>query len=456
MREARRSTDPWQQHADAIRALRASYAAIPAGSPVRLAKTTSNLFRPLTAVGAGLDVTGLAGVLEVDPVSRTAQVQGMCTYEDLVDATLAHGLVPTVVPQLRTITLGGAVTGLGIESTSFRHGLPHEAVLEMDVFTGAGDVVTVRPGDDLFDAFPNSYGSLGYATRLVIELLPAPGHVELEHVRIDDRGLLAKTVATIVATGEHDGEQVDGLDGVVFAPDEAYLTVARWRDGPATRPSDYTGTEIFFRSVQRRPRDELTTLDYLWRWDTDWFWCSGALGLHRPWVRRAWPRRWRRSDVYHRLVGLDTRWGLVDRLDRRAGRPRRERVVQDVEVPVERLPEFLDWFDDHVGMTPVWICPLVARRDWPTYPLEPGRPYVNIGFWGTVHVGDDAPLGPVNRAVEERVHALGGHKSLYSEAFYDRETFDRLYDGARLAAVKAVHDPDDRLTSLYDKVVRRQ
>ncbi len=128
MREARRSTDPWQQHADAIRALRASYAAIPAGSPVRLAKSTSNLFRPRTAVGAGLDVSGLAGVLEVDPVTRTAQVQGMCTYEDLVDATLAHGLVPTVVPQLRTITLGGAVTGLGIESTSFRHGLPHDHV----------------------------------------------------------------------------------------------------------------------------------------------------------------------------------------------------------------------------------------------------------------------------------------------------------------------------------------
>ena len=28
-----------------------------------------------------------------------------------------HGLIPLVVPQLRTITLGGAVTGLGIEST---------------------------------------------------------------------------------------------------------------------------------------------------------------------------------------------------------------------------------------------------------------------------------------------------------------------------------------------------
>jgi FAD/FMN-containing dehydrogenase len=81
---------------------------------------------------------------------------------------------------------------------------------------------------------------------------------------------------------------------------------------------------------------------------------------------------------------------------------------------------------------------------------------VNVGFWGTVHVGPDAPDGPRNRALEQRVHELGGHKSLYSEAFYDRDTFDRLYDGAHLAAVKARYDPGDRLTSLYDKVVKRR
>ena len=36
----------WTQHAQAVERLRASYAAIPAGQPVRLAKKTSNLFRP--------------------------------------------------------------------------------------------------------------------------------------------------------------------------------------------------------------------------------------------------------------------------------------------------------------------------------------------------------------------------------------------------------------------------
>lgn len=451
------SASAWEQHEQAVERLRASYAAIPAGRPVRLAKKTSNLFRPRAATTTpGLDVSGLTGVLAVDPVTRTAEVQGMCTYEDLVDATLPHGLIPLVVPQLRTITLGGAVTGLGIESTSFRNGLPHESVLEMDVFTGAGEVVTTRPGDDLFDAFPNSYGSLGYATRLRIELEAVPSYVALRHVRVEP-GLLATTLEGIVTSGELDGVRVDGLDGVAFSPDEIYLTLATWQDRPGPT-SDYTGQDIYYRSVQQRPTDLLTMYDYLWRWDTDWFWCSGAFGVQHPVVRRLWPRRWRRSDVYHRLIALDNRLHVADRLDRRAGRPLREKVIQDVEVPAERLIEFLDWFDGAVGMRPVWLCPLRLRgeRTWPSYRLETGTTYVNAGFWGTVHVGPEAPEGPTNRAIEARVHELGGHKSLYSEAFYDHETFDRLYDGANLAAVKSAYDPDDRLTSLYDKAVKRR
>jgi FAD/FMN-containing dehydrogenase len=443
--------------------LRASYDAIPQGQTVRLAKKTSNLFRArMDGARSGLDVSGLDGVIAVDVTGATADVQGMCTYEHLVEATLPHGLIPMVVPQLRTITLGGAVTGLGIESTSFRNGLPHESVTEMDVFTGTGEVVTVRPGDGLFDAFVNSYGSLGYATRLRITLERVPGHVELRHVRFDDAGLLAKTVAEICETREHDGQRVDGLDGVAFEPGEYYLTLARWsEDAGRARPSDYTGQQVYYRSIRERRHDVLTGHDYLWRWDTDWFWCSRAFGAQHPVVRRVWPRRLRRSDVYWKLVALDRRLGIGDRLDRRAGRPQGERVVQDVEVPVDRLAEFLAWFDREVGMRPVWLCPLRTRRHhadrpWPTYPLRAGTTYVNVGFWGVVNVGPDAPQAPRNRAIEAKVAELGGHKSLYSEAFYDRETFDRLYDGERLARVKSRYDPDDRLTGLYDKVVRRR
>jgi FAD/FMN-containing dehydrogenase len=450
-------------HEEAVARLRASYDAIPAGAPVRLAKRTSNLFRSRSSVGTpGLDVSGLGGVVSVDARpdgSATADVQGMCTYEDLVDVTLPRGYIPLVVPQLRSITLGGAVTGLGIESTSFRNGLPHESVLEMDVLTGSGEVVTTRPGDDLFDAFPNSYGSLGYATRLRVELEKAPGYVDLRHLRFDDLDALAKAVEVIVEQGEHDGVRVDGLDGVVFEPGEAYLTLATWREvstSSTTRTSDYTGMQPYFRSLQQRETDTLTMYDYLWRWDTDWFWCSGAFGLHDPRVRRLWPRRWRRSDVYHKLVGLESRFGVVARLDRVRGKPPRERVIQDIEVPVAQTPAFLRWFDEHIGMRPVWLCPLRATRAWPSYPLEPQATYVNVGFWGTVPIEPGAADGDRNRAVEARVTELGGHKSLYSDAYYDRETFERLYGVENQRKVKQQTDPEDRLTGLYEKAVNRR
>lgn len=448
-------------HAAGEARLGESYAALPSGAPVRLAKRTSNLFRGRASAGAGLDVRGLTGVIELD--GDVAEVQGMCTYEHLVEVTLAHGRIPLVVPQLRTITLGGAVSGLGIESTSFRSGLPHESVLEMDVLTGAGEIVTTKPGDELFDAFPNSYGSLGYATRLRIELEQVPSYVALRHVRFHDAAALTDAATRVVEDQAWAGERVDAVDGVAFAPDELYLTLARWTDDPGPT-SDYTGQQVFYRSLQRRTTDRLTMHDYLWRWDTDWFWCSRAFGAQHPLVRRVWPRRLRRSDVYWKLVALDRRLGVADRLDRRAGRPQGERVVQDVEVPVERLPEFLAWFDREVGMRPVWLCPLRLRRSgevtgerpWPGYPLSAATTYVNVGFWGIVNVGPEAPTSPRNRAIEAKVSELGGHKSLYSEAFYVPEELDRLYGGAHLARVKAVHDPDDRLTSLYDKVVQRR
>ena len=92
-----------------------------------------------------------------------------------------------MVPQLKTITVGGAVTGLGIESASFRNGLPHESVVEMDILTGAGEIVTASRDEhaELFRAFPNSYGTLGYSTRLRIELEVVQPLVELRHLRFD-------------------------------------------------------------------------------------------------------------------------------------------------------------------------------------------------------------------------------------------------------------------------------
>ncbi|MGK8502789.1 FAD-binding oxidoreductase [Nocardia asiatica] len=460
-------------HRAGVDRLLASYRAIPEHANIRLAKKTSNLFRARAASTApGLDVSGLTRVIAVDPVAKTADVAGMTTYEELVAATLPYGLAPLVVPQLKTITLGGAVTGLGIESTSFRSGLPHESVLEMDVLTGAGEILTVTPDNeyaDLFRGFPNSYGTLGYTVRLKIELEEIQPYVALRHVRFRDLRELEATLGAIVTDRSYAGERVDYLDGVVFSAEESYLTLGRRTDEPGP-VSDYTGMDIYYRSIQHDggepKRDRLSIHDYLWRWDTDWFWCSRAFGAQNPKIRRFWPKRYRRSSFYWKLVALDHKYDIGDKLEARKGNPPRERVVQDIEVPVDRTADFVEWFLREIPIEPIWLCPLrlrdtgeagrPAERPWPLYPLEPDRTYVNVGFWSAVPTVPGQQEGAANRAIERTVTDFDGHKSLYSDSFYGKDEFAALYGGNTYTELKKRYDPNQRLLDLYSKAVQRK
>jgi FAD/FMN-containing dehydrogenase len=466
---------PSADHVAAVADLVRRFRELPTDTQFHLRKRTSNLFRFDGSARATLDVSGISGVLGVDPVARTAEVQGMTTYEDVVDATLAHGLMPLVVPQLKTITLGGAVSGLGIESTSFRHGLPHESVREMDILTGAGEVVTATPDGehaDLYRGFPNSYGTLGYALRLVIDLQPVAPFVRLQHLRFPDAKACTDAIEELAdptlqeshvhatslresgfpATGR---SALDFLDGTVFDAGEQYLTSGTFVDELPTgvAASDYTGQQVFYRAQQQRGVDHLTVRDYLWRWDTDWFWCSRALGVQHPVVRRLWPRRYRRSDVYRRIVAVDRRHGFSDRLNRLRGRPMEELVVQDVEIPVRHLPAFLEAFHRDVGITPVWLCPLRlrSREPWTLYPMHPHELYVNVGFWSSVPQVPGEPDAH-NRRIEALVSELDGHKSLYSSVHYDEAAFWRHYNGPAYRALKERYDPHGRLPDLYSKV----
>ena len=275
-------------HEAAVARLRDAYAAVPPGVPVRLAKPTSNLFRFRDSAKPGsgservsLDVSAFARVIHVDAETATAVVGGMTTYEDLCDATLPHGLMPLVVPQLKTITLGGAVTGLGIESTSIWHGLPHESVIEMQILTGDGRVVVATKDNeysDLYYGFPNSYGTLGYSLALTIELMPVKPYVHLRHFAFNDPKSCMDAIAEIAAAGSYQGHKADFLDGTAFSNSELYLTVGAFSD-KAPWLSDYTGQQVYYKSLQVSREDFLTIKDYIWRWDTDWFWCSRPFGV---------------------------------------------------------------------------------------------------------------------------------------------------------------------------------
>ena len=436
---------------------------------MRLAKKTSNLFRGRSQTQTpGLDVSQFGHVFEVDPINRVAEVGGMTTYEDLVAATLPYGLMPMCVPQLRTITLGGAVTGLGIESASFRNGTPHESVVSMDILTGTGEVLTVTnksddPHRDLFYSFPNSYGSLGYALKLTIELEPTKPFVHVQHVRYASASALTQSMQEIVESGEFQGSRVDFLDGTVFSPTEQYLTIGTMvGELPKGRTtSDYTGMAIYYRSIQTLTNDYLTIGDYLWRWDTDWFWCSRAFGAQLPAVRTLWPKSKLRSDVYWKLIAANRKFKFAEKLAAIQRKPQRESVVQDIEIPIERLPEFLDFFHTEIGIEPIWLCPLKQRDPnarWPLYEFDPEQLYVNVGFWSTVPLvhGEKPEDGVKNRRIEKMVTDLDGRKSLYSTAFYSRDEFWDIYGGNEYTLMKEKYDPDSRLLGLYEKVVEEQ
>ena len=416
-------------HRAAVARLQRAYAAIPPGSPVRLAKRTSNLFRFTDgSAPAGLDVSAFGHVLQVDPVARTAVVGGMTTYEDLVDATLPHGLMPLVVPQLKTITLGGAVTGLGIESTSLRSGLPHESV-------------TSR-----WRSSPATAGwsrpRRGTSTPRSTAASPTPTARSATRSRSpssSSRSSRTCTCATSASAprGLHGGDRADrrgrqlprapgrlrrrhrvrpGRD----VPDRRGRS-ARWRRGSATTP----GSGIYYQSIRGPQEDFLTIRDYLWRWDTDWFWCSRAFGVQNPVIRRLWPRRYRRSDVYRKLVAFDRRHGLSATMNAAPRRARRGSTSSRTwRSRSSGRAEFLRFFADRGGHEPGLDVPAAAARR-----SAPGRctrcsPATGLRELRLLGHGRRCrpapPTATTTGRSRTRSPTLGGHKGLYSTSFYSR------------------------------------
>jgi FAD/FMN-containing dehydrogenase len=422
---------------------------------VRLAKNTSNLFRDRKAAeGRRLDVRGFNQVLRVDPQAGYVEVEGMTPYVDLTRECLQHGVMPPVVPQLKSITIGGAVSGIGIESSSFRYGLVHETVEEMEVLLGDGSTLVCSPHNehrDLFFGFPNSYGTLGYALRLKVRTVPVKPYVRLTHVRYTD------TAAYFEALNERCASAVDFVDGTVFGPGEYYLTLGEFvAQAPYT--SDYTYEKIYYRSIRERTEDYLTTADYLWRWDTDWFWCSKNLYAQNPIVRRILGRERLNSVTYTRIMRWNSRWQLTRALERVLGY-RSESVIQDVDIPLERCAEFLSFYFENIRFTPVWVCPFRAfdrQAHFDLYPVDPDKLYVNFGFWDVIrHRDKQLPDGHYNRLVETKVTELGGIKSLYSDSYYSEQEFWNLYNKPAYDALKARYDPHGAFNDLFHKCVLR-
>jgi FAD/FMN-containing dehydrogenase len=133
-------------------------------------------------------------------------------------------------------------------------------------------------------------------------------------------------------------------------------------------------------------------------------------------------------------------------------------VIQDVDIPIERAAEFLDFFEREIGILPVWVCPFRApdpAASWTLFPARPGVLYVNFGFWDVVRPREAHPPGHFNRLIERKVSELGGIKSLYSDSYFPPEEFWSIYNRPAYEALKARYDPGRRFKDLYEKCVLR-
>ena len=428
--------------------------AAPGAGPIALDKRTSNLFRDRPPGSKRkLDLGGFNHVIGADARAGWVDVEGMTTYEDLVAWTLPRGVMPAVVPQLKTITVGGAAAGVGIEATSFRHGLVHDTLHEIEVLLPGGDTVVCSPVNehrDLFFGFPNSYGTLGYALRLRLGTIATQ-----PMVRVDHRAW-AEGAAFFDALAVQAGGDADFLEGVVFGDGHQVMSTGRFTQEAPWR-SDYTFENIYYRSLRTRDRDFLRTQDYLWRWDTDWFWCSKNFGAQHALVRRVLGRGRLNSRTYTRWMRFNARWQLTQRLARWRGRYH-ESVIQDVDIPLPHAAEFLDFLRREIRIFPIWICPVrgeLPGRHFPLYPLNGCPLYVNFGFWDVIESPHAFALSHFNRMIEHEAMRLGGIKSLYSDSFFTPEEFARAYGQAEYEQLKARYDPQGRAPHLYDKCVRR-
>ena len=433
-----------------VHALRTSSAT----GPLALEKSTSNLFRRrVQEQGHRLDVRHFNQVIHVDEKERYAEVEGMTTYEDLVRETLPFQLMPSVVPQLKSITIGGATAGVGIESSSFKYGFVHETIREIEVLLPDGTVAVATKDNehkDLFFGFANSYGTLGYALKVKVLLVPVTKFVKLRHERFSDLDTYFRALGRVCQD-----RQVDFVDGTLFDEQELYITTGEFVD-QAEWVSDYTYRHIYYRSLQLRTVDYLTTHDYLWRWDTDWFWCSKHFFAQHPFVRWLWGRKHLCSTVYWKLRKLFNSSRIAQRVAEVIG-GRQEAVIQDVEIPLEHAAAFAQFFNREIGIKPVWVCPVAAydpAAAYVLYPMSPRTLYVNFGFWDAVTT--DHEEGYFNKKIEAKVRELHGKKSLYSNSFYSRDKFWQLYDEQAYRALKTRYDPTGKLKDLYEKCVLKK
>jgi hypothetical protein len=385
-----------------------------------------------------IDLYDLDQVIEVDPERRICIAEPGVPFNELVDQTLPLGLVPIVVPELETITIGGAVAGCSIESMSFVHGGFHDTCLEYEIVTAKGQVLTCTPGNEhslVFQMMHGSFGTVGILTRLVFKLIPARPFV---HVRYENHTSIGSYLDSI--RRHYERRDVDFMDGMIHSLSHLVLSVGDFVE-TAPYASRYDWMKIYYRSTAERQQDYLRTKDYFFRYN------QGVTNVH--------PKSFLGRLVFGKFFGSTEILGIAEKLRWLFLDDDRPLVTVDTFIPFSRLEEFLIWYEKEFRHFPLWVVPYKRVHDYE---------WLGDDFWKGVD--DDLLIdiaiygmrqrGETNyyRLMEEKLMEIGGVKTLISYNYYDEDEFWRIFHRENFEAVKAITDPDNIFRNLYEKTCR--
>ncbi len=385
-----------------------------------------------------IDLLDLDQVIEIDPERRICIAEPGVPFNELVERTLAHALVPIVVPELETITVGGAVAGCSIESMSYVHGGFHDTCLEYEIVTARGDVLTCTPDNEsslVFQMMHGSFGTVGILSRLVFRLIPAKPYV---HVRYENHTSIASYRESIWR--HYERRDVDFMDGMIHSPSHLVLSVGDFVDS-APYTNRYDWMKVYYRSTAERQQDYLRTKDYFFRYN------QGVTNVH--------PKSFLGRLIFGKFLGSTEILGIAQKLRWLFLDDDRPMVTVDTFLPYSRLEEFLAWYAREFRHFPLWVVPYrrVHDYEWLADDFWKGMDdelMIDIAIYGMKQRGDTNYY----RLMEEKLIELGGIKTLISYNYYTKDEFWRIFNRENFEKVKAITDPDNILRDLYQKTCR--
>ena len=384
-----------------------------------------------------IDLSDLNEILNINKEERFCIAEPGITFIDLVTATMKYGLVPIIVPELKTITIGGAVAGCSIESMSYKHGGFHDTCLEYEIITAKGDVLICNPDNEnklLYQMVHGTFGTLGIISKLKFRLIEAKPFVKVTYKKYNN----IKDYKSAI-WGHYKDKDIDFMDGIIHSPTEYVLSLANFVD-KAPYTHNYDWIRIYYLSTKKRKEDYLKTPDYFFRYD------KGVTNVN--------PKSFLARLIFGKFINSTRTLEFVEKF-RRLIPSDKIPVTVDVFIPFSKVSNFMEWYKKQVNHFPLWCVPyrLVRGYEWISADFlhkTKDELFLDLAIYGMKKKGDKNYY----RIIENELMNIGGIKTLISNNYYTESDFWKIWNKKNYDKVKYKTDPNNIFRNLYTKTCR--